>query len=795
MKKKTDRSTTYRNMLQEQPLHSMFDAPISREIWSRKYRYKDESSISDSFKRVVSHVYKYDTYENAQLAYDLMCDGIWMPAGRIHAGAGTEKRVTLINCYVSPTIEDSMRTLKHDNNSKGIMDALTVAAYTQQMGGGIGMNFDLRPCGALVNQTGSVSSGNIPFMKMYDAMCSTIMSSGERRGAMMATMFCDHPDVEAFIEAKHQPGVLTNFNVSVLVTDAFIKAVSNDDWWYLHYPVIPAGTRNAPLTKEGESNRHGETSYVYKKLKARELWNKILRSTYEYAEPGVIFIDRVNERNNLNYCEYISATNPCGEQPLPPNSDCNLGAINLARLVLNPFTDEACVDWFTLRKAVKVGVRFLDNVLDVTLYPTPEQELEAMNKRRIGLGITGLGNMLQQLRCIYGSHEAVSITREVMETIRDVAYEASANLAEQRGPFPMYDENRFLQAHTVKQLPEELRSLILKTGIRNGVLLTIAPTGTTSLYYGNVSSGCEPTFAFSVDRKIRNADGSFSVQDKLLDYGYNLYRSIMGEDAPLPDYMEKATALVLSVEAHVQMQAICQKFVDASISKTVNCPAEMTFEEFNKVYELAYVSGCKGCTTYRPSDVRGSILSVSDEKAKTEQKVDVDVPEPRPASLQGITYKRKWPGINHAFYITINDKQLSDGRLVPFEMFIATKSVQHQEWIAALTRTVSAVMRKGGDFSFLVDELKQVHSHRGNFLKGKWVPSLVAYIGSVLEEHFILRGVISSAEEEDGSGAVPDAPDLQIPLSAEVCPSCEAPTLTKKEGCKTCLSCGYSDCG
>lgn len=780
---------------------------LQQWVWAEKYRYTDESGVSkehtidDTHARVVKGVYSLDPQKElyAETALQSMKDFIWCPAGRIHAGAGTKKRVTSINCFVSPTIQDSMQT-EPGLPGLGIFDALKAGGITQQMGGGIGMNFStLRPDLALVKRTHSVSTGPLPFMNMWDSMCATVKSSGSRRGAMMGVLAIWHPDIRKFIHSKSEKGVLTNFNISVLVTKDFMKAVKEDLHWDLGFRVPRADGQHVDVYE-----KDGEPWYVYERTSAVALWDEIIRNTFEYAEPGIIFIDRVNEWNNLWYCETISATNPCGEQPLPPDGACNLGAVNLARLVINPFTSNARVDFVALDKAVRTGVRFLDNVLDITMYPTEAQAEEAHNKRRIGLGITGLGNMLQMLRQRYGSDESIRSIDKVMMALRDSAFSESVRLAAERGPFPLFDREKYLEGTFIKTLPESIRENIAKCGIRNGVLLTIAPTGTTSIYYDNVSSGVEPTVAWSFKRKAREADGSYSEFREISDYGFKLFKEVTGwkEGDTWPDYMVSALqGPLVSVEDHLKVQAACQKYIDSSISKTINCPADMEFESFKEVYNLAYEYGCKGCTTYKPSAVRGSVISV-EETDKAEPLPIIDV-EPRPEELEGYTYKIRYPGLDQAFYVTINDYVSSDNSRRPFEIFINSKSVKHQEWIVALTRMISAIFRRGGDVTFIIEELKQVFSAQGGaFINRKYVPSLVAHIGSTIEQHFIKIGLI-----ENSGMIIPEGTETSISstldnkttsdegiVRGEQCPNCEAPTLFKVEGCGKCTSCGYSDC-
>lgn len=790
--------------------------PIVKEVWDGKYRFKKPDGSSDelnpyfSHARVVRHVFSKDVSSSEALldwgpgsgsvldfsepavqAYVSMCEGYLAPAGRVHAGAGTGRLVTLINCFVSPDIEDSMET-EVNKNSKGILDSLSVAALTQRMGGGIGMNFNLRPRGAVVKRVGSVASGNLHFMDMWNAMCSTIMSSGSRRGAMMATMSCTHPDLLEFIEAKKEPGRLTNFNVSVLVTDDFMEAIRNDEHWDLYYHVPPA---SGDYVTTFEKN--GKNQYVYCRMSARDLWELIARTTYDYAEPGIVYIDRVNQWNNLWYCEYINATNPCGEQPLPPNGDCDLIAVNLAFMVEDPFGDNPQVDLEAVKKTTRLAVRFADNVLDTSAFPTADQQEEARQKRRIGVGIMGLGNLLQQLKIRYGSEDAIQATKLIQRIIRDEAYWTSIELAKERGPFPAFDRDKYLQGKFIKTLPEAIQSAIAEHGIRNGVLLDIAPTGTTAIYYGNVSGGLEPPFSLKYDRKVLQPDGTLKKFGTVEDYGYRLFKEKFPEykdGDPLPDYM--VTAGELTVREHLVMQAACQKYIDASISKTINCPESMTFEEFEDVYSMAYDMGCKGCTTYRPSEIarktRGSVLSVGDEdEDRTSSLVPVIK---RPQKLSGETYKVTWPGLGYAFYVTINDHK-ENGKLRPFEIFINSKSVKHQEWIIALTRTISAIFRRGGDVEFLIEELEQVHSAQGGYwVDGRYVPSMVAMIGLVIKDHFQEIGLLSGDDKLDKL-EIKKTPNVEGSSEVgEICPKCQAPTLFEMEGCETCGSCGFSSC-
>ncbi|WP_296761669.1 LAGLIDADG family homing endonuclease [Sediminimonas sp.] len=1131
-----------------------FAAPIAEQIWDMKYRFKQadgtpvDRSVEDTWRRVARSLASVESDPDhwEQVFYEALEDFRFLPAGRITAGAGTGRDVTLFNCFVMGTIPDSMG---------GIFDMLKEAALTMQQGGGIGYDFStIRPRGAEVKGVGADASGPLSFMDVWDAMCRTIMSAGSRRGAMMATMRCDHPDIEAFIAAKSDPARLRMFNLSVLVSDAFMEAVKADGPWELQF--------------DGK---------VYHTVQARELWNRIMQSTYDYAEPGVIFIDRINQANNLNYCETISATNPCvtaetwvttdrgarqvrdlvgrpfralvdgtphdsgpegffatgvkpvlglsticgrhlrltadhpvrkvtgktrwrlahdwvpagdlrpgdevmlhdhrpakvtarpgeergyllglligdgviradktlisvwpraacgngappaspvmehvetllrdlphradfggwqevpgrgeyrigtaalaalardyglrqghktltpeieaaspgfcaavlrglfdadgsvqgsqakgvsvrlsqsdiglleaaqrmlarlgvqaviyrdrrgagesrlpdgrggqrayptgaqhdlvisgdnlavyaerigfadvekarrleaaqsgykralnrerftavveavaeegeaevfdvsvpgvnafdagglyvhncGEQPLPPYGACLLGSINLARLVRAPFTADAALDHEEMAALVATAVRMMDNVVDVSKFPLPEQAREARDKRRIGLGVTGLADALLMLGLRYGSDAAAAQTGEWMRAIAHAAYAASVELAREKGAFALFDAEPYLASGTMQRMDDGLRDAIRTFGIRNALLTSVAPTGTISLYAGNVSSGIEPVFAYSYTRKVLQNDGSRS-EEEVEDYAVQMWRASQG-DAPLPDHF--VNAQTLAPADHVAMQAAAQEWVDSSISKTINCPADIDFGAFKEVYMQAYESGCKGCTTYRPNAVTGSVLSVGETEDKTPgerpdagdgaqpaeggEVVYMSEPLERPPELEGATYKLKWPDSNHAIYITVNDIVLN-GHRRPFEVFINSKNMEHFAWTVALTRMISAVFRRGGDVSFVVEELKAVFDPRGGaWMQGKYVPSILAAIGGILERHMIAIGFL----EGEGLGLKADPTAQVVNLDAPrgpACPACGSYDMRMIEGCMTCASCGHSKCG
>jgi len=622
---------------------------------------------------------------------------------------------------------------------------------------------------------------------------------------MMATLRCDHPDIEAFVDAKSDPNRLRNFNLSVLVTDAFLEAVRADRSWELKFG-----------------------GKIYRTLPARALWERIMRATYDFAEPGVVFIDRVNERNNLSYCETISATNPCGEQPLPPYGACLLGSINLARLIDRPFTAHAGLDLARLEERVRIAVRFLDNVIDISNYPLEPQRQEAIAKRRVGLGITGLADALIFCGLKYGSPEARALAASWMKTVQNAAYMASAELAAEKGAFPLFEAERFLKSPNVAALEAPAREAVRRSGIRNGCLTSIAPTGTISLLAGNVSSGIEPVFDFVHRRHVLDKSGA-PHEELVEDYAHALFRRQFGPSAPLPESFVRAGDL--SAHEHLEMQAALQPHVDSAISKTINCPEDISFDAFKDVYLEAHALGLKGCTTYRPNPVTGAVLApVVQPQPKApakEPKVEISAvpavpaeragvvymapPLERETVLAGYTYKLKWPGSDHAIYVTINDIE-RDGpagggqapRRRPFEIFINTRNLEHYAWTVALTRMISAVFRRGGDVTFVAEELKAVFDPQGgHWIAGRYVPSLLAAIGEVIETHMIRTGFLQSdaarlpltQAKAQSEGAQGGAAAAERPVRLKLCPRCSSSNYTQREGCWVCDNCGFSRCG
>lgn len=750
-----------------------FDSPLAGEIWSKKYRFRPndgggDATVEATWDRVATALAEA---EPAKLRSrwrarfrEALADYRFLPAGRILAGAGTGRSVTLFNCFVMGTVPDDLA---------GIFEHVREAAVTMQQGGGVGMDFStVRPFGALVKGVGAEASGPLSFMDVWDSMCRTIMSAGQRRGAMMGCLRIDHPDIEAFIDAKRDAVRFRNFNLSVLVTDDFMTALDADADW--------------PLVFGGE---------VQRTVRAVDLWDRLMRATYDAAEPGVIFIDRVNAANNLAHCEVISASNPCGEQMLPPYGACLLGSINLARLVSSPFDPGAAMDEVELAALTRTAVRMLDNVIDVSRFPLAAQEEEARAKRRLGLGVTGLADALIFCGARYGEDQAVALTERWLSLIKREAYRASAELAAEKGAFPLYDPS-MLERPNLAALDLETRELIARNGLRNGCLTSIAPTGTTSLLAGNVSSGIEPVFAFAYTRKVLQPDGR-KREESVEDYALVTWKRVMGAGSPLESAPGDAfvSAQTLTPEHHLRMQAAAQAHIDSSISKTINCPEDIAFDAFSDVYRRGYHLGCKGLTTYRPNAITGSVLSV-EPSSSNETATGGPVLTPRPERLAGATYKVRWPLDAHAVYVTINDSDDEPGgERRPMEIFVNSKNMAHYAWTVALTRMVSAVFRRGGDVSFVAEELKAVFDPGGGaWVEGRYTPSLPAAIGAVIERHMnISAGSGASAPE---AAPVPEpGPATAGAPAPSACPRCGTPGLVRKEGCDSCLDCGYSRCG
>ncbi len=687
-------------------INALAPQPISEEVLIEKYSKGTEKTVADVNQRVaraLAAVEKPEEQKSWEARFLKALQTGFLPAGRIQSAAGTKLSATLINCFVQP-VGDSIAHIEEGH--PGIYTALTEAAETMRRGGGVGYDFSrIRPRGAWVGSTQSSASGPVSYMRVFDRSCETVESAGARRGAQMGVLRCDHPDIEEFIHAKDK-GDLRNFNISVGVTDEFMNAVQADDDFCLVHRAEPGVAQKEAGAFQNKDNG----IWVYRKLKARALWDQIMRSTYDHAEPGVLFLDQINRDNNLSYCETIASTNPCAEQPLPPYGCCCLGSVDLTRFVVDPFTDQARFDSAAFADVCRVAVRMLDNVLDATVWPLPQQQAEANSKRRVGLGYTGLGDALVMMNLRYDTQAARDVARSISEHMRDTAYAASSDLAVERGAFPLFNADLYLSGQTfASRLPAPLKDRIRKTGLRNSHLLSIAPTGTISLAFAdNASNGIEPAFSWTYTRKKRMPDGSFK-EYAVEDHAWRLYRHLKGADAPLtPAFV---TALEMSAQAHEEMVAAVAPYVDTAISKTVNVPADYPYEDFQDLYTRAWQSGLKGLATYRPNSVLGSVLSVT--PAPTAAKpIQIDnanhrlaldrLPAPVLSSL-------RWPGrpalpggnpawtfmVHHPFgdfALFIGELSPEDGGAPqPFEVWV--NGAEQPRGLGAMAKTLSMDLR------------------------------------------------------------------------------------------------------
>lgn len=722
---------------------------LSKEIWEKKYKYENEKNITDTWKRVAKAISSVENDKDRweKEFYNILYDFKFIPGGRITAAAGTKNNY-LNNCKTLP-IKDSIDE---------IYETIKKAAISAKCNFGIGINFSpIRPKDSSVSK-GGTASGAVSFMKVFDASGSIIETGGGRRAAALGILNVEHPDIYDFLDAKRQENVLTQFNISAGIKDKFLKAVREDSDWNLEWG--------------------GKT---YKTVKAKDIWSKIVKSGYMYNDPGLFLLDRVNYYNNGWYLYDITTANACGELPLPDYAVCCLGNINLTKFIINPFSNNVSFDYKGFIETIKVGVRFLDNVLDVSDYPFQETIDRVKGDRRIGLcGVAGLGDALAMMKIKYDSEEAIVFTENLKKIAKEESYLASIELAKEKGSFPNFDKDKFLEGNFIKEcLPQNIVDSIRENGIRNIAMLTVPPVGTGSILAGNISNGLEPIFSLEYNRKVRQQNGETKTE-LVEDYAWGLYKSLGSVDGECPEYF--ITSREIHPKKHIDIMAVIQKHNDGAISKTVNMPESISLEEYEDILWYAIDSGVKGFTSFREGTREGVLSSKKEEKkneSKTEEKIkSVEPKKKRPRVLNGKTYKVSDDKGN--LYVNINDIE-EKGKIRPFEVFITSngENSEYMPWYRAMGKLISAVMRRvpDGDIGFIIKDLKQIYGEKGYFSDGKYVQSQPQMIGLVLEEHW------------------KDINNVKDEIKLSKCPECGEYSYSKEGGCGKCLGCGYSSCG
>ncbi len=814
------------------PHNQIVIQPISHDVLTEKYLKPGESGIEELFARVARALASVELEADRPKYEAIFLENLYagaIGAGRIMSAAGTDIQATLINCFVQP-VGDCIQGLDADGYP-GIYEALREAAETMRRGGGVGYDFSrIRPRGAAVKGTASMASGPCSYINVFDQSCSTVESAGARRGAQMGVLRVDHPDVMEFITAKRTPGRWNNFNVSVGMTDTFMEALISDGPWELVHPAQPGAT----LLEKGAFQR-ADGKWVYQTLQARALWDTVMRSTYDFAEPGILFLDHINKDNNLRYCETIAATNPCGEQPLPSYGCCDLGPIILTRFIRHPFGFDGvpAFDFEAFEKSVAIQVRALDNVLDVTFWPLQQQRDESAAKRRIGVGFTGMGNTLAMLCLRYDKPEGREMATRIATSMRDAAYTASVALAQEKGAFPKFDADGYLATGTfASRLPAALQQSIRTHGIRNSHLLSIAPTGTVSLAFAdNASNGIEPAFSWMYKRKKREADGS-SSEYSVEDHAWRLYRELGGDVGKLPDYF--ISALDMSATDHIAMMEAVQPFVDTAISKTVNVPADYPYDDFKGLYQQAWNARLKGLATYRPNAILGSVLHVESVKAEPVKPVPAPVIDPmrtvierRPkGALSAVAEKVDyWTQEGHkTLYLLVSflPVPLPNGgtvdRAIEFFMPVG-QSGESQQWITSSMRLLSLAAR-GGFLERALSDMRKVAWDRGPVRLGMhqkedgtqvpmWHDSEVAAVAYAIQNIQTQRNSLQTSDYNRRSTDTQIESDALLPqqesalasaplpvMAGKKCGECGAHAVIRKDGCDYCTQCGHvGSCG